>query len=73
MSRGVLMAVEQGVLDQRRLDSYHKLEHESGYDGLSSKEIEIKKCERMFKEVGGLKQARRFAKAQNQRKGGDKL
>ncbi len=69
----VLMAVEQGVLDQRRLDSYHKLEHESGYDGLSSKEIEIKKCERMFKEVGGLKQARRFAKAQNQRKGGDKL
>ena len=66
----VLAAVEQGTLDQRRLDSYRKLEHESSYDGLSSKEIEAKKCERMFKAYGGMKQARRFAKEQNQRKQG---
>ena len=66
----VLAAVEQGLLDQRRLESYRKLEHETSYDGLNSKEIELKKCERMFKEIGGMKQARRFAKAQNQRKGG---
>ena len=65
----VLAAVEQGRLDQRRLDSYRKLEHESSYEGLSSKEVEVKKAERMFKEVGGIKQARRFAKEQNQRKG----
>lgn len=59
----VLAAVESGELD-RRLESYHKLEHETSYDGLSSKEIEVKKCERMFKEVGGMKNARRFAKKQ---------
>ena len=66
----VLAAVEQGRLDQRRLDSYRKLEHESSYDGLSSKEVEVKKAERMFREVGGIKQARRFAKEHNQRKHG---
>lgn len=45
----VLAAVEQGRLDQRRLDSYRKLEHESSYDGLSSREVEVKKAERMFR------------------------
>lgn len=39
----VLAAVEQGLLDQRRLDSYRKLEYESSYDGLSSKELEVKR------------------------------
>ena len=66
----VLAAVEQGRLDQRRLDSYRKLEHESSYEGLSSKEVEVKKAERMFKEVGGIKQARRFAKEHYQHKQG---
>lgn len=64
----VLAAVESGELDRRRLESYHKLEQETSYDGLSSKEIEVKKCERMFKEVGGMKNARRFAKEQRKRK-----
>ena len=64
----VLAAAESGELDSRRLESYHKLEHETSYDGLSSKEIEVKKCERMFKEVGGMKNARRFAKEQRKRK-----
>lgn len=64
----VLAAVESGELDSRRLESYHKLEHETSYDGLSSKEIEVKKCERMFKEVGGMKNARRFAKEQRKQK-----
>ena len=63
----VLAAVESGELDSRRLESYHKLENEASYDGLSSKEIEVKKCERMFKEVGGMKNARRFAKEQRKR------
>ena len=66
----VLAAVEQGRLDQRRLESYRKLEHESSYKGLSSKELEVKKAERMFREVGGMKQARRFAKEHYQRKRG---
>lgn len=64
----VLAAVESGELDSRRLESYHKLEHETSYDGLSSKEIEVKKCERMFKEIGGMKNARRFVKEQRKRR-----
>lgn len=64
----VLEAVRRGELDQRRLDSYHKLEHEISYDGLNSKEIEVRKSERMFKEIGGMKNARRFAKEQSRRK-----
>lgn len=64
----VLAAVEDKTLDRRRLDSYFKLQHEAGYDGLSSKEIEAKKLERMFKEVGGMKQARKFAKNMEKRK-----
>lgn len=63
----VSAAVENGELDPRRLDSYRKLETEAGYDGLSSKEVEAKKFERMFKEVGGMKNARRFTKERNKR------
>lgn len=64
----VLTAVENGEIDIRRLESYRKLEHEASYDGLSSKEIEIKKSERMFKEVGGMKNVRRYAREHNKRK-----
>lgn len=58
----VLAAVDAGMLDQRRLDSYLKLELEAGYEGLSSKEIEAKKFERMFKDVGGMKAGRKNVK-----------
>lgn len=58
----VRKALEAGVIDQRRLDNYNKLKHEAGYDGLSSKEIENKKLERMFKDVGGKKGFRKFIK-----------
>lgn len=61
-------AVDSGELDVLRLESYRKLEHEASCDGLSRKAIELKKCERMFKEVGGMKNARRFAKEHNKRK-----
>ena len=64
----VLAAADSGELDMRRLESYRKLEHETSYDGLSSKEIETKKFDRMFKEVGGMKNARRFAKDQKKRR-----
>ncbi|MDY3619443.1 MAG: ribosome small subunit-dependent GTPase A [Agathobaculum sp.] len=63
----VLAAIKNGVVDQRRLDSYLKLQQEAGYDGLSSKEIEAQKLDRMFKEVGGMKNARKFAKGQRKR------
>lgn len=44
------------------MECYHKLEHETSYVGLSSKEIEAKNCERMSKEANGMKNARRFVK-----------
>lgn len=64
----VLKAAAEGLLDQRRLESYRKLEQEAGYDGLSSKEIEVKKSERMFKDVGGMKNMRRYAREHSKRK-----
>ena len=64
----VLAAADSGELDMRRLENYRKLEQETSYDGLSSKEIETKKFERMFKDVGGMKNARRYAKEQNKRR-----
>ncbi len=65
----VLSAIDSGELDMRRLESYKKLKLESGYEGLNSKEIETKKHERMFKEVGGMKNARNFIKENSKRKG----
>ena len=64
----ILAAVADGRTDNRRLASYLKLRQEAGYEGLSSKEIEAKKLNRMFKEVGGMKNARKFAKEQQKRK-----
>ena len=64
----ILRAIDNGELDIRRLESYRKLEQEANYDGLSSKEIEVKKNERMFKEVGGMKNVRRYAREHNKRK-----
>lgn len=58
----ILQTLSAGKLEQRRLDSYLKLKIEAGYDGLNSKEIEVKKLERMFKDVGGMKNMRKFAK-----------
>lgn len=55
-------ALHEGLLDERRLESYFKLKRESDYDGLNSKEIEAKKFERMFKEIGGMKNARKHLK-----------
>lgn len=64
----ILRALADGTLDQRRLTSYLKLKTEAGYDGLSAKEIEVKKLERMFKDVGGMKNIRKFAKEKRKQK-----
>lgn len=61
----VQAAIERGEIDERRLESYRKLEIESGYEGLSSRELEARKLERMFKDVGGIKNAKKIAKNRN--------
>ncbi len=60
-------ALKQGLIDERRLENYNKIKTESGYTGLNSKEIEKKKLERMFKDVGGMKNARKAIKQKNNR------
>lgn len=63
----VRSAIEDGIIDERRLENYIKIKNENGYDGLTSKEIETKKLERMFKDVGGMKNMRKFIKLNNKR------
>ena len=58
-------AVEDGSLSEERLESYFKLKKEAKYDGLNSKQIETEKVKRMFKDVGGMKNARKFFKEKN--------
>lgn len=59
----VIEQIKLGNLDKRRLESYEKLKKESLYDGLTSREIENKKSEMMFKEIGGMKNVKKYMKS----------
>ncbi len=63
----VKRAIEDGRLSKERLESYFKLKKEANYDGLNSRQIETEKINRMFKNVGGIKNARKIAKEKNKR------
>lgn len=65
----VQQALEAGILNSRRLESYQKLKREALYDGLSFKQIETQKLNAMFENVGGMKKARKFIRQNNKRKG----
>lgn len=56
----VLEAIASGTLEQRRLDNYFKIKREAKYVGLTSRELENAKLNEMFKEVGGMKNAKKF-------------
>lgn len=66
----VQKAIDDGILSADRFLSYQKLKKEAGYDGLNSKQIEVVKLNDMFKSVGGMKNARKFAKEKNAKKYG---
>lgn len=55
-------AIENGILSENRLTSYFKLKKEAKYEGLNSKQIEDKKINEMFKDFGGMKNARKYIK-----------
>lgn len=59
----VKTAIENGVLSEDRLASYFKLKKEAKYDGLNSKQIEDTKLNEMFKDVGGMKNVRKYIKS----------
>lgn len=65
----VQKAISDGLLSPDRFASYLKLKKEARYDGLSSRQVETEKMSSMFKDVGGMKNARKFAKAKNRSKG----
>lgn len=58
----VQKAIQAGALSAERLLSYQKIKKEARYDGLDSKQIETMKLNEMFGSVGGMKNARKFAK-----------
>lgn len=60
-------AIEKGFLSAERLAHYLKLKKEARYEGLNSRQIETEKITAMFAEVGGIKNARKLAKAKNNR------
>ncbi len=54
----VRKAIKEGTISQRRFDNYLKILHENSYEGLSAKEREEAKLNRMFSEFGGMKNSR---------------
>ncbi|MFO8191815.1 MAG: ribosome small subunit-dependent GTPase, partial [Bacillota bacterium] len=58
----VRKAIEEGLLDEKRLENYHKLKKEARYEGLNSREIEKEKITEMFSGFGGVKNARDYIK-----------
>jgi len=61
-------AIKEGALSEERLSSYMKLKKEAKYEGLNSKQIETEKFTTMFKDVGGMKNARKMIKEKNKRR-----
>lgn len=61
----VQKAICGGTLSVERFISYQKLKKETKYEGLTSKQIETTKFNEMFNHVGGMKNARKFAKGKN--------
>lgn len=61
----VLNAISNNTLSDARLQNYKKLKKEAKYDALNSRQIEHTKLNEMFAQVGGMKNARDFAKNKN--------
>lgn len=66
----VQKAINDGLLAVDRLLSYVKLQKETKYEGLNAKQIETEKFTAMFKEVGGMKNARKLSKEKNKKRQG---
>ena len=56
-------AIEKGILDIARLESYKKLQRELQYNELKSKQLERKKINEMFGSMGAFKEVKKFSKS----------
>ena len=52
-------AIESGALSEKRFESYQKLQRETSYSGLNSRQLETEKINRMF---GGKNEMKQFMK-----------
>ena len=65
----VLRAVAEGTITERRLESYRKLKREARYEGMNAKRLEQDKLNAMFSQVGGMKNARKYIRQTDKRRG----
>ena len=61
-------AIEAGLIDMKRLQSYKKLQKELKYSELNSRELEREKINEMFGGMGAMKEAKRFIKSKNRKR-----
>ncbi len=64
----VKAAIEKGLLDPDRLESYKKLQRELKYSELNSRQLEKEKINQMFGGMGAMKEAMRAVKNKNKRR-----
>lgn len=64
----IRQAIQEEVISPERFSSYLKLQKELQYEGLGFKELEMKKLNGMFKEVGGIKKARKALRQKDKRR-----
>lgn len=64
----VRKAIQDGILDESRLNNYFKLKNEASYEGLSFKQRETEKLSRMFSDYGGIKNAKKVIRESKKRK-----
>lgn len=64
----VRQAIEDGIIDAGRLESYRKFQKEIKYNDLRAKQKEREKISKMFGSMGQMKQAIRYAKEKNERR-----
>lgn len=62
-------AINAGMVPAERFESYLKLKKEAKYEGLNFKQIENEKISEMFSGMGGMKNARKFIKEKNKKRG----
>ncbi len=58
-------AIENGILSEKRFESYQKLQREVSYTGLNSRQLENEKINRMFGGKGEMKRVMKYFKARN--------
>lgn len=64
----VRKAIEDGLLDNERLENYRKLQRELKYSTLNSRELEREKINEMFGSMGAMKEAFKYMKGKNKRR-----